>query len=753
MNIKEQLQSAIDYCNAKLSAKGVAEQATSVVDIGNKIESIQSISSGVMNNLTFDFSGSDISVKEIRKLFENIPTLQSITFTDVVIDRNNFLKYTLLDYIQSTGTQYIDTLCLCDSTLYTFEMLFSQVGTSFDEHYFGVDTNPSTLFGLYNGKFRFVATNFSNYKGEYNCGSNFGYNKMTMGKSCKFNGYVLWDNNIKFQHDENAYIFGSNKGGSRVGGSTKIKLYSFVIHDAATNNIIKYLLPVLDNNGTACLYDIIGDQLYYNQGTGYFITSPIVIGSNEINNGVVKINLSQSSINNKIINDLFATYQEVEQINFKDTQLTREEFYNYTEIEYLESTGTQWIDTDIVPINREVIATYQYTKANNDTAIFGGNVSSGEPRYHLTWYNNKWYYACGGSEANTIDSDKNFICTNKQTVDFNNSNNAIVWNDENGNTYSVTVNTNGATAGTQTLKIFGRANTSNLSLAKLYSFKIIDKETQQVVRNFISAIDVLGTPCLYDTVTEKYYYNKGTGEFLSGPIVIGSNEINNGVVEVNLSQSYVNNKIINDLFAKYQEVEQINFKDAQLTREKFYNYTKIDCLKTTKTQFLDTKIKYNDNYKIGIDFLVEDTDVNDSVICGSRDWEENRNIVTIESGYVLRNHYPSNSVNYSFGQNQRKQIEIFRGQIIYDNTVQVGNDNINPSVLTNTANIHIFSDNNGEHLINYAKLYGFYIYDTTTNSYIMNAFPALDSNGTPCLYDTITKKYYYNQGTGEFLFE
>lgn len=47
MNIKEQLQSAIDYCNAKLSAKGVAEQATSVVDIGNKIESIQSQDTGV----------------------------------------------------------------------------------------------------------------------------------------------------------------------------------------------------------------------------------------------------------------------------------------------------------------------------------------------------------------------------------------------------------------------------------------------------------------------------------------------------------------------------------------------------------------------------------------------------------------------------------------------------------------------------------------------------------------------------------
>lgn len=229
-------------------------------------------------------------------------------------------------------------------------------------------------------------------------------------------------------------------------------------------------------------------------------------------------------------------------------------------------------------------------------------------------------------------------------------------------------------------------------------------------------------------------------------------EINNGVMKINASQSSINNKTINDLFAKYQEISQINFKDTQVIREEFYNYTELEYLETTKTQYIDTKIKYNDNYKIGIDFLVKDTDANDSVICGSKDWGGNGNILTIEYGYILRNYYPSSPVDYSFAPNQRKQIEIFRGQIICDNIVQAGNDNINPSAEENAANIHIFSDNNGGHLINYAKLYSFYIYDTITNSYVMNAFPVLDNDGIPCLYDTVTKKYYYNQGTGDFLF-
>ena len=36
---------------------------------------------------------------------------------------------------------------------------------------------------------------------------------------------------------------------------------------------------------------------------------------------------------------------------------------------------------------------------------------------------------------------------------------------------------------------------------------------------------------------------------------------------------------------------------------------------------------------------------------------------------------------------------------------------------------------------------------------IMNLIPALDRNGTPCMYDTVSKQTFYNEGTGEFLYE
>ena len=36
---------------------------------------------------------------------------------------------------------------------------------------------------------------------------------------------------------------------------------------------------------------------------------------------------------------------------------------------------------------------------------------------------------------------------------------------------------------------------------------------------------------------------------------------------------------------------------------------------------------------------------------------------------------------------------------------------------------------------------------------IMNLIPALDRNGTPCMYDTVSRQTFYNAGQGSFLYE
>ena len=49
------------------------------------------------------------------------------------------------------------------------------------------------------------------------------------------------------------------------------------------------------------------------------------------------------------------------------------------------------------------------------------------------------------------------------------------------------------------------------------------------------------------------------------------------------------------------------------------------------------------------------------------------------------------------------------------------------------------------------KLYSCKIWDN--DDLIRDYIPVLDIEGVPCLYDKVEKKYYYNEGTLEFLYE
>ena len=44
-------------------------------------------------------------------------------------------------------------------------------------------------------------------------------------------------------------------------------------------------------------------------------------------------------------------------------------------------------------------------------------------------------------------------------------------------------------------------------------------------------------------------------------------------------------------------------------------------------------------------------------------------------------------------------------------------------------------------------------YITRDGEYTLNLIPALDRNGTPCMYDTVSKQTFYNAGQGSFLYE
>ena len=71
-----------------------------------------------------------------------------------------------------------------------------------------------------------------------------------------------------------------------------------------------------------------------------------------------------------------------------------------------------------------------------------------------------------------------------------------------------------------------------------------------------------------------------------------------------------------------------------------------------------------------------------------------------------------------------------------------------PGELAEAGTMIIFR---GTNALGKLRIKRFYI--TRDGAYTLNLIPALDRNGTPCMYDTVSKQTFYNERTGEFLYE
>lgn len=63
------------------------------------------------------------------------------------------------------------------------------------------------------------------------------------------------------------FLFGHNSGGS-VGNPASVAIDYVKIYDGET--LVQDFIPVLDNDGVACMFDQVSETLYYNDGTGSF---------------------------------------------------------------------------------------------------------------------------------------------------------------------------------------------------------------------------------------------------------------------------------------------------------------------------------------------------------------------------------------------------------------------------------------------------------------------------------------------------
>ncbi|MFQ6729664.1 MAG: hypothetical protein ACLRFK_01250 [Alphaproteobacteria bacterium] len=181
----------------------------------------------------------------------------------------------------------------------------------------------------------------------------------------------------------------------------------------------------------------------------------------------------------------------------------------YFPIEYLESTGTQYIDTGYVPNAYTGVKTKIQTFGNSGTdSIFFGSVYN----FASFIWNGTLYFSFGDVR---YTKEKIYI-------------DDIIEYDWNKHIVNYSINGAMSTPIVLNAKTFIRdismyifssnqpGYTYNTKM-RLFYFQIYDNDV--LVRDFIPVLDKYGVPCMYDKVERKYYYNAGTGDFIAGPII------------------------------------------------------------------------------------------------------------------------------------------------------------------------------------------------------------------------------------------
>lgn len=184
--------------------------------------------------------------------------------------------FTQLDYIDSSGTQHIDTGCRPDSgtrVVIDFEMLgampskhavlfgsrYSSGSTSYVLGYTG-HTTPHAWRSDYGSDTTKKFPESIAFNGRKTADKN--------GSTCTMAGQQVVSSSGPFTSDMPLYLFAMNEGGSAINNSSA-RIYSCIIYDGGS--LTRDFVPcVRESDNEAGFYDLVSSQFYGNSGTGAF---------------------------------------------------------------------------------------------------------------------------------------------------------------------------------------------------------------------------------------------------------------------------------------------------------------------------------------------------------------------------------------------------------------------------------------------------------------------------------------------------
>lgn len=181
----------------------------------------------------------------------------------------------------------------------------------------------------------------------------------------------------------------------------------------------------------------------------------------------------------------------------------------YQEVEYIQSSGTQYIDTGIYQLDDKKIELSFKATTTNQTGTILGKYDDTTQRFGLDIENGYFVYTkyrLSGGWANIQTAD-----TNKHRIVFDNPNLTFVFDNSN---YLMT-NVIESTQRSLTLFAYGSSTIQELFTGQIFDVKIY--ESGNLVRNYIPCYRKAdGEIGLYDLVNDVFYTNQGTGSFTKG---------------------------------------------------------------------------------------------------------------------------------------------------------------------------------------------------------------------------------------------
>lgn len=221
----------------------------------------------------------------------------------------------------------------------------------------------------------------------------------------------------------------------------------------------------------------------------------------------------------KITNDtkIYAGTNDITKV-YKGTDVIYEHTTTpYTPLTYIESTGTQYINANLPGYTDgfKVELKYNFSDNRSNQFLWGAEGNSPYNRNYFKRssmtilevgaynYNTTNYYTFVGTDYEAIVKTLKNI---EQSLTINGT-----------ETWSTTsyISQDRTSLTPFIFALNARGNASEYSYMKLYYIKFYDKDNT-LLRDFIPVLDSNNVPCLYDNVSQSFFYNEGTGTFLYG---------------------------------------------------------------------------------------------------------------------------------------------------------------------------------------------------------------------------------------------